>query len=348
MNVNEKVGAVVPALSGLWDEPVFGVHIRSASGGGSSSRKRAPAASGQITFGGVDSRLFKGIFQLINTINSKSWNFPAQALKVNSERVVIKHYLDSAHAAMAQAQYKALRQRVGLRRSPAPQDGSDGSDGHSDDDDEQRDVVIRPEIGSEAIHLAPGIAEALFASIPGSQRVTAAERSDDEANAAKVVEASTGLPSAPGYRYSVPCNTTATIGISLNGTDFPIPASMWVVPNPAGSGSGSTANTQCQTKVTVPSEEGFGHELYDVLVGTTFLENVYSMFKYDKHQPQIGFAQLADNIANVDIGTAPGASNSAAGPAPTIGPVSGAPGDAGRGSAVAVAAVAFAVAAAIL
>lgn len=279
LHVNELVGAVVPALSSLWDQPIFGVHLLSAGSSLGSSASvphtsaTPPTNAGQLTFGGLDSTLYKGTVQYVETINSKTWNFRADGLKVDQQQVKLDEYLASQAAAMAQA---------GAGASPAA----------------ERRIVVRPEIGSDQIHVTPAVADALFGSIAGSERQSAPPV---ESNAA-VIEASTGMPAAPAYFYSVPCNTTSNLAISINGTDFNIPPSRWIVANSAGS--------MCQTRVTVSGQDSFEDELFDILLGTAFLETVYSAFKYNQRQPQIGFAQLADNISA-------SAATSAVNPSPT-------------------------------
>lgn len=248
LTASPKIQAVIPALAGTWDEPVFGVHL-----GGN---------GGQLSLGGVDASLYQGDLMYVPTINNRTWNFAADGLQVDAHEVDTTAYLASQAAAMAQAD--ATPQQV---------------------PEEQRRLVVRPEMGADFIQISGALAEKLFGPIPGAARTQAVPAESNEA----AVRVSTGMPTQSGFSYDVPCNTTATIKLKINGTDFAIPASKWVV-QAAGDAQGA-----CKTRVRVPeNEDGFGAELYDVLVGSLFLDSIYSAYRYDAAQPQIGFAQLSD------------------------------------------------------
>lgn len=270
--MNKDIGAVVPALSTMWDEPVFGVHIGQGSKGG------------QISFGGVDSTLYSGNVKFVPTVNNLTWNFAADGLKVDNAAIDMDEYLASAAAAMSQ---KALEN--GAAQGP----------------DSQRKLVIRPEIGYDQLQVTPAIADKLFAPIAGSVKTEAVA---SEANEEQII-ASTGMPSTSGYSYTVPCNTNVTLSFTLNGTDYHIPAGKWVIKD------GTTTN--CKTKVQVSNQESFGDDLYDMLVGTLFLDSIYSAYKYDAVQPQIGFAQLSDKANSAASGAASSAASSSAASKPT-------------------------------
>ncbi|BEJ17741.1 hypothetical protein CspHIS471_0700090 [Cutaneotrichosporon sp. HIS471] len=252
LTASPKIQAVVPALAGTWDEPVFGLHLGSNGG--------------QLSFGGVDNSLYQGALTYIPTINNRTWNFAADGLRIDAKDIDTVAYLASTAAAMAQQ---------GATPQPVP--------------DAQRRIVVRPEMGIDFMKLPPQLAEQMFAPIAGASRTppVLAQPNEDQ------VCGSTGMPTNAGYSYNVPCNTTSTIQIKINGTDYDIPPAKWVVQAAPGSSGG--AQGACKTRVLVAdNENGFGNEMYDVLVGTVFLDSIYSAYRYDATQPQIGFAQLSD------------------------------------------------------
>ncbi|BEI82141.1 hypothetical protein CcaverHIS002_0300090 [Cutaneotrichosporon cavernicola] len=207
---------------------------------------------GQLSFGGVDNTLYQGDLAYIPTINNRTWNFAADGLGIDARDIDTASYLTSPAAAMAQQ---------GATPQPVP--------------DAQRRIVIRPEMGADFMKLTPQLADQMFAPIAGSSRTPPVQSQPNEDQ----VCASTGMPTNAGYSYNVPCNTTSTIQIKINGTDYAIPP----------------GKMACKTRVLVAdNENGFGDELYDVLLGTVFLDSLYSAFRYDALQPQIGFAQLSD------------------------------------------------------
>ncbi|BEI89938.1 uncharacterized protein CcaverHIS019_0300080 [Cutaneotrichosporon cavernicola] len=221
---------------------------------------------GQLSFGGVDNTLYQGDLAYIPTINNRTWNFAADGLGIDARDIDTASYLTSPAAAMAQQ---------GATPQPVP--------------DAQRRIVIRPEMGADFMKLTPQLADQMFAPIAGSSRTPPVQSQPNEDQ----VCASTGMPTNAGYSYNVPCNTTSTIQIKINGTDYAIPPAKWVVQAPSNSTGGAQA--ACKTRVLVAdNENGFGDELYDVLLGTVFLDSLYSAFRYDALQPQIGFAQLSD------------------------------------------------------
>lgn len=254
LKANDAIGAVVPALSAGWDEPLFGVHIAQGSGGG------------QLTFGGLDNTLYSGNVNYVPTLNNRTWNFAADGLKVDNSKLDLDAYLASQAAAMAQAQ--AAQAQAG--------GGDAGANG-------PRRLVIRPEIGSDVLQVTPGIAQQIFNPITGSARTEGLPDSQND----DLIRASTGMPTSSGYSYTVPCSTNATLSFTVNGTDYHIPAGKWVISDTSG-------GANCKTRVSVSNQESFGDELYDMLVGTVFLDTVYSAYRYDAVQPQIGFAQLSE------------------------------------------------------
>jgi hypothetical protein len=262
---------------------------------------------GQISFGGVDQTLYKGDITYVPTINNRTWNFAADGLSVDAHEVDTAAYLASQAAAMAQQ--GATPQAVAT---------------------EQRRLVIRPEMGADFIQCSPQIADKLFTPIPGAARTQAYQAEPNEAG----VLASTGMPSQAGYSYEVPCNTTAAINLKVNGTAYSIPASKWVVQAAPGATGGAQGSCKTRFRVT-EKEDGFGQELYDMLVGSLFLDSIYSAYRYDADQPQIGFAQLSDKAKEA-------ATTSAAVAQPT-GKSGAARNVAGVGAVVAAAVVALAV-----
>lgn len=156
---------------------------------------------------------------------------------------------------------------------------------------ENRRLVVRPELGTDAIHMVPAIAHTMFAAIPGSQL---AETKAPRTNFGKAtsIEAITGVPSLDGCTYDVPCNTTTKITFTINGEDYPIPPSQWVVPNDASDDD----DCMCKTRIIVSKEPTFGDQLYDILLGTPFLRTVYSVYKYDAKQPLFGLAKLPIDV----------------------------------------------------
>ncbi|KLT39521.1 hypothetical protein CC85DRAFT_288438 [Cutaneotrichosporon oleaginosum] len=171
-------------------------------------------------------------------------------------------------------------------------------------DEQTRRLVIRPEMGADFMQITPQLAEKLFAPIAGAQRTQAVQAEATEPD----VRRSTGMPSIAGYGYDVPCNTSANISLRVNGSDWTIPAAKWVVP------SGTGAQGMCKTRVRVAQDEGgFRDELYDVLVGSLFLDSIYSAYRYDAAQPQIGFAQLSDKAKDAATSSAAVAQPTASG-----------------------------------
>ncbi|GMK57990.1 hypothetical protein CspeluHIS016_0500220 [Cutaneotrichosporon spelunceum] len=266
LNADPNIQAIIPALAPSWDEPVFGVQLT--------------GSGGQLSFGGVDTSLYQGSLTYIPTIKG-TWNFAVDGLKVDGNTVDTTEYLASQAAAMAQA-------------AAAATSSDQATQGTG-----QRKIVVRPEMGVDYIQLSPQIAGQMFGPTGHVPGAAATPPIQGPVNEAEVLR-STGMPSQAGYSYEVPCNTNATISFTINGTDYNIPPSKWVQ-----TGSSVTNGTDtCKTRVLVVESDGFGAELYDVLVGSLFLESTYSAYRYDPQQAQIAFAELSQKAKEAEVAAA--------------------------------------------
>jgi hypothetical protein len=282
LNAHEKVGPILPALASAWKEPVIGVYLAPSNAGSSGLGKRAPGFSGQISAGGTDGSKYQGFMNNLKTLDSNTWNTVAR-MGIAGQEMVTNSYVQGARNDMQAAQTPWVRSLTAGKTKLSPRDND-------------KRIFVRPEIGTEQILVAPYIADQMFKCIPGAQKVELSQGDGEAAAAAADIQSFTGLPAAPRYRYSVPCNTNATIGFTFNDITYEMPPSVWVIPNPIRSGSSPVDTRLCKTHVTVPHTENFGDEFFDVLLGTTFLQTVYTVFTYDPVQPQLGFYKLADNI----------------------------------------------------
>lgn len=86
--------------------------------------------------------------------------------------------------------------------------------------------------------------------------------------------------------YTVPCDTTASLALTIAGTEYVIPPSAWVDPRP------SVRRPGCLVWVAGISDE---HLSADVYAGSPFLRTVYTVLRFGEgSEAQIGFAALSD------------------------------------------------------
>ncbi|CAK9783686.1 acid protease [Cutaneotrichosporon oleaginosum] len=143
--------------------------------------------------------------------------------------------------------------------------------------------------------LHPELSDALLAGVPGTSRIT------------------TGT----GTRYTVPCETNATLTFTVGGYNFSLPPANWIYNVPGVEGACAAYFKAIQQSDR--DRYGFTNDTL-VVFGLNALSTVYTAFHVGNGTgvPQLGFAALSDAARGVVPGSSPDVPIPGASEAPTV------------------------------